>query len=309
MTLAACMLAVVVTGFISYLRPASYVATTSIVPPMETTGAESGLGMGLLGGSGASLLRKVMDVSSAADMYVGILESRAVTGVIIDQFDLIQVYEKGPLRVKARRRLAANTSIKVSDEGILYVTVEDRDPNRAAAIANAYVELLDEQNKRLSMGQTTSKRIFLETRLAEMEQKLSQTENTPRREEEIQKMLYELLMRELEIAKIEEAKSMPTIQVLDPAIRPEVRKAKGTVAKATLAGVVAFVLAVFIAFGREYVAEHQLQEQAAQVQISDKNVSGGWPAERDDRSRPIAAVAREHAARSDAEPAEPAHHA
>ena len=259
MILVVCVLAVGATGTISYLQPASYVATASVVPPTQTTGPESGLGMGMLGG-GASLLRKVMDVSSAADMYVGILKSRAVTDSLIDQFDLIAVYEAEGSRYLARRRLKKWTTVKVADEGIVYVAVEDRDPNRAAAMANAYVKLLDEQNKRLSAGQTTSKRIFLETRLEDMEAKLSQSENIPRRAEQVQEMLYELLMRELEIAKMEEAKSMPTIQVLDAATPPERRKARGTVQKAMLAGAVAFVFVVLVAFGREYAAAYRLQQ-------------------------------------------------
>jgi len=67
-------------------------------------------------------------------------------------------------------------------------------------------------------------------------------------------MLFELLTREYEIAMIEEAKSMPTIQILDRAIVPEVRLPRGTVKKTLLAGVVSFMLAVFAAFACEYFA-------------------------------------------------------
>jgi uncharacterized protein involved in exopolysaccharide biosynthesis len=118
-------------------------------------------------------------------------------------------------------------------------------------MANAYVEELDRQNKRLSVGQATSKRVFLENRLKEVEQKLSRIDSIPAREAEVQEMLYELLMRELELARIEEAKSMPTIQVFDPAHPPEMRKGKGTVRKAVLAGIAAFLCVTFFAFCRE----------------------------------------------------------
>jgi len=123
---------------------------------------------------------------------------------------LTRVYEVEGATYKARKKLRENTNMDASDEGIVYIAVEDRDPNRAAAIANAYVEELDEQNKRLSSGQATSKRVFLETRLKEIEQKLSRIESIPSHEAQVQEMLYELLIRESEIAKIEEAKSMPT---------------------------------------------------------------------------------------------------
>ena len=134
------------------------------------------------------------------------------------------------------------------------IAVTDRDPNRAAAMANAYIEELDRQNKRLSTGEATSKRVFLEGRLKEVESKLSRIDSIPAHEAQVQEMLYELLVRECELAKIEEAKSMPTLQVLDEAIVPEVPVARGTVKKGIMAGMAAMMLGIFLAFTREYVA-------------------------------------------------------
>jgi len=187
-------------------------------------------------------------------MYTSILQSRAVVDGIIDRFDLMKVYGEKECRTSVSRKLRENTAIKVSDESIVKITVEDTDPNRAAAMANAYVEELDRQNKRLSSGQATSKRIFLENRLVEIEEKLSRIDNILSREAKIQEMLFELLTREYEIAKIEEVKSMPTIQILDRAIVPEVRVPRDTKTKTLLAGGVSFVLAVFVAFAREHFA-------------------------------------------------------
>jgi len=200
------------------------------------------------------MLAGIMGVTSITDMYVGILESRVVTDAIIDRFDLMKVYDIKK-RFVARKKLRKNTTIKASKENIVRITVEDRDPNKVAAIANAYVEELDRQNKRLSAGQATSKRIFLGNRLKEIEEKLSKIDNILSREAIIQEMLFELLTREYELAKIEEAKSMPTIQVLDRAVVPEIRMPRRTVTKTLLAGVVSLMLAVFIAFVREYFAK------------------------------------------------------
>jgi len=127
------------------------------------------------------------------------------------------------------------------------------------------VEELDAQNKRLSGGQASSKRVFLETRLKEIEDKLSRIETIPTHEARVQEMLYELLVRELELAKIEEAKSMPTVQILDPAVPPEVRKAKGTVRRAVLAGMVVLMFLIFVAFGREYIAACRARERRMRV--------------------------------------------
>ncbi len=271
MILAICILAAATTGVVSFLSPISYVARTSIMPPLESLEGSSRLGAGMLGGAESALLRNVMDVTSVADVYVGILESRTVSDAIVERFDLTRVYEVEGAGYEARKKLRENTKIDASDEGIVYITVEDRDPNRAAAIANAYVEELDEQNKRLSSGQATSKRVFLENRLKEIEQKLSRIESIPSHEAQVQEMLYELLIRESEIAKIEEAKSMPTIQVLDPATPPERRKARGTVRKTMLAGIVALVFGVFLAFAREYCEQCRLSEKRLATLESDSS--------------------------------------
>jgi uncharacterized protein involved in exopolysaccharide biosynthesis len=287
-----CLATALAVGLVSFLSPPVFVATASVVPPMQTMGGNPGLEMGLLGGGGgSSLLRKVMDVSSVVDMYVGILQSRAATDAIVDRFDLVHAYEVGGSRHRARTRLRGSTSFSVSDDGILYLTVEDTDPNRAAEIANAYIEQLDHLNKKLSAGQSTSKRIFLETRLKDMEANLGR-QDIPSREEQVQEVLYELLMRELEIAKIEEAKSMPTIQILDPAVPPERRKARRTVVKATLSAIIAFVCMVFVAFGREYAREYREQEAMQRLPVLGASMQPAEATRRDDHTRPVWAVRR-----------------
>ena len=258
-----CGVAVVTTAIYSLLLPKVYSATTSVVPPMEILQRESELAGGL-GVEQSSILRKAIGVTSIANMYAGILESRAVVDAIIDRFDLMKVYEEREYKSNVRKRLRKNTTIKISDEGILSVTVEDRDPNRAADIANAYVEELDQRNRLLSSGQATSKRIFLENRLKEIEQELTKIEDLLSRETKIKEMLFQWLAQEYELAKIEEAKSMPTIQVLDKAVVPEIRMPRGTTKKTALAGVVSLMLAIFVAFGREYFARIRAAEAERQ---------------------------------------------
>jgi capsular polysaccharide biosynthesis protein len=117
-------------------------------------------------------------------MYVEILESREVADAVIDRFRLMEAYEKVKYRADARKQLQKNTKVQTTDGGAVKITVLDRDPNRSAAIANAYIEELDKRNKRLSTGQATSKRIFLENRLKEVEAKLSKIDSTLSREVE-----------------------------------------------------------------------------------------------------------------------------
>jgi len=248
-----CGIVVVTTAIISLLVPKVYSADVSIVPPLDLIQKQSTM-LGKLG-AGSALLNKAIGISNIADLYASILESRAVVDSIVNRFDLMKVYKEKKYKSNVRKKLKSNTSITVSDEGIVTVTVEDLDPSRAAAMANAYMEELDRQNKRLSAGTATSKRFFLKNRLKEIEQELSKIENLLSREAKIKEMLYELLTREYEIAKIEEAKSMPTIQILDRAIASEKRCKPKRMRMIILSATIALFAAVFAAFAREYFAK------------------------------------------------------
>lgn len=273
------------------LQPRRYQASATIVPPMQMLQKQSTMA-GALGGLGSSMFRNILDSGSIASIYVEILTSREVYDTIVDQFDLMNAYENVENRTKARRRLAGNTSVKTTPEGVVKVAVTDRDPNRAAAMANAYIAELDRQNKRISTGEATSKRIFLESRLKEVEARLSRIDSTPAHEAQIQEMLYELLVRETELAKIEEAKSMPTLQVLDDAVVPELPVARGTVTKGILAGTVAFVFGIFLAFLREYVAAVKGRSAAMTIPAVEPQ-GGGRPATPAVHDGPKASRARE----------------
>jgi uncharacterized protein involved in exopolysaccharide biosynthesis len=245
--------ATVLTGGLIFISPRCYQANVTIVPPLDVLQKQAGINS--LGAMGKSMLSDIIDTGSIADMYVEILQSREIADSIIDRFHLMEVYGTVERRTGARKQLRANTKIDTTQEGAVKIAVTDLDPNRAAAITRAYVEELDQQNKRLSTGQATSKRIFLENRLKQVEGKLSRIETIPAREAQVQEMLYELLMRELEMAKIEEARSMPTIQVLDEAEVPELPVRRGTITKGVMAGIAAFMFGTFLAFALEYLQE------------------------------------------------------
>ena len=250
----------------SLVMTETYRATTSIVPPVESLqGGSMGLAQGLLGGAGGGFLRSALNVTSVADLYVGILESRDVADTLLDRFDLKAVYRFPQQKWRAEQQLRDSTTIKLTKEGIVEVSVVDTDPVRAAAIANAYVEELDLRNKRLSSGQASSKKIFLENRLKEIEEKFSRIESIPSHEAHVQEVLYELLIRECELAKIEEAKSMPTIQVLDEATPPEHKHKPNRRQMVMRAAVGSFALAVLLAFFLEYRDRVKYETAASRV--------------------------------------------
>jgi capsule polysaccharide export protein KpsE/RkpR len=82
------------------------------------------------------------------------------------------------LEEDARRKLAENTSISEDRKsGIITLTVSDRDPRRAAAIAQGYVEELDHLVLELSTSSAHRERLFLEERLTAVKRELDQASN------------------------------------------------------------------------------------------------------------------------------------
>jgi len=236
----------------SFFMTPTFQAQASIVPPFDSMQGGNSLTRGLLGGVEGAFLRNALNVTSIRDIYAGILESRSMADTILDRFDLMEAYELSHCRWRALRKLRMRTGVNVGKDGLVKISVVDEDPNRAAAMANAYIEELDLQNKRLSGGQATSKRVFLENRLKEIEEKFRRVDNMPAHEARVQESLYELLIRECELAKIEEAKSMPTIQVLDRAVPPERKYEPRRMLMAMKAMAGSFAVAVFLAFLREH---------------------------------------------------------
>src|SRR5690606_22662276 len=103
-------------------------------------------------------------LKNPADLYVGVLKSRTIADRLIDRFDLQALYEEDT-RVEAREALAENTAIAVGKDGLIAVAFEDEDPERAAAVANAYVEELQSLTQSLAVTEAGQRRLFFEGQL------------------------------------------------------------------------------------------------------------------------------------------------
>lgn len=175
----AAVLAVVVSLFL----PKYYTSTTTIMPPQQGQSIASAmlgdLGQigGLLGAVGGKDLLK-----NPSDLYVAILKSNAIEDRLITRFNLMNVYH-ARFRIDAIHRLENLSEVQAGKEGLISVAVQDRDPNRAAEIANAYVEELGKLTKSLAVTDAGKRRVFFEHEakaasddLANAEQDLKLTE-------------------------------------------------------------------------------------------------------------------------------------
>ena len=108
--------------------------------------------------------------------YLSVLTSRNMYERVVERFDLIEVYEtqeSETAQADAMSMLADNTEFLVDTEfEHLTVAVKDTDPERAAAIANYYVDQLTLINAELSAQSATQFRKFVEQRHDETAAKL-----------------------------------------------------------------------------------------------------------------------------------------
>jgi tyrosine-protein kinase Etk/Wzc len=111
------------------------------------------------------------------------LQSRSVAESIVNRFRLDEVYEE-PLMVDAVKALNDATKFTVTKEGVISVEVDDRDPVRAAQIANAYVQELLNLTKRLAVSEAARRRAFFEGQLRQAKEDLTGSEAELKRVQE-----------------------------------------------------------------------------------------------------------------------------
>ena len=160
---------------VSLSLPNLYKAETRILPPQEKGG---NLAAQLLGQGGGlvALTGGVSGVKSQGELYVEIAKSRTVLDRIVDRFDLMKLY-KARYREDARRTLLG--SVKARDDrksGIIFLTVEDPDPKRAAEMANAFVEELKSLAGGLALSEAGQRRMFFEDQLRQTKVSLASAE-------------------------------------------------------------------------------------------------------------------------------------
>jgi len=161
-----------VAATIAFLMPKWYQATATILPPKKDVGM-FGLSsmLGNLPLAGLDFLKGSEDVM----IYMAILKSRTVMESVINRFHLLQVYDVENIE-KALKKLSQNVEINLEKEGIVSLSVLDKDPDRSAALANAFVHFLDSINVELNIQKARNNRIFLEKRFTQNKEDLRRAE-------------------------------------------------------------------------------------------------------------------------------------
>lgn len=174
------VIGLVVSTMIAFLIPKSYTSTTQLMPPdtQSTSGMAMMAAFAAKGSNGlGSMAGDLLGLKTTGALFVGVLRSQTSEDRVIERFDLRKVYGKR-LVADARARLDENTSISEDRKsGIITISVTDRSPQRAAGLANAYVDELNSLVTDLSTSAAHRQRVFLEERLKVVKEDLDDASN------------------------------------------------------------------------------------------------------------------------------------
>jgi uncharacterized protein involved in exopolysaccharide biosynthesis len=178
--LRATAVALLASALVAFLIPNSYTSTAQLMPPDQQSSSALALMAGMAakaGGGLGAMAGDLLGIKSSGALFVGVLRSQTAQDRLVGKFDLRKVYGKR-LVVDARTKLDENTSISEDRKsGIISISVTDHNPQRAAALANAYVDQLNSLAAELSTSSAHRERVFLEERLKVAKQDLDEAAN------------------------------------------------------------------------------------------------------------------------------------
>jgi uncharacterized protein involved in exopolysaccharide biosynthesis len=161
---------------VAFAIPPTFTGRALIMPPQQQQSAAAaalqslGALAGVAGAAGA--------VRSPADQYVALMLSNNAQDRLIDQFSLMDVYDVR-LRTDARSVLEERSRIAVGrKDGLISIEVDDRDPARAASLANGYIEQLRRLTTELAVTEAQQRRKFFEKQLDQTRLQLKEAQTS-----------------------------------------------------------------------------------------------------------------------------------
>lgn len=176
-------ISLILSALLVFLIPKRYESTARIMPPDQpNSGAAmlaviAGRSLGGLGGLG-NLAENFLGGRTSGALFIDLLRSRTISDHLIDRFDLQKTYHKR-YRIDTIKYLARHTAI-VEDKksGVISLTFNDTDPQRARAVAQAYLDELNTIVIRSNTSSVRREREFIEKRLVSAHAELQEAEKT-----------------------------------------------------------------------------------------------------------------------------------
>jgi len=172
------VLATVATTIVTLLMPKWYKSTASVFPAEKADFLGGLEGISSLA-KNLSPARALLGSNPESDRYMAILKSGTVLGAVIEKFKLDSVYDITSYKAeKTAKALLENSEFTVEQEGNITISVYDKDPQRAADIANYFIEMLNKINSALLVQNAKGNRKFIEDRYMKNEDDLAAAEDS-----------------------------------------------------------------------------------------------------------------------------------
>jgi len=162
---------------LALILPKEYTAKTTILPPRQNSSIASALTSQMEGlGAMAALAGGALGLQNQNDMYVAMLRSSVVEDAMIRRWGLMKEYHCQYLS-QARKKFEKHVTINGDGkDNLIHVEVEDRNPQRAAEMANGYIDQFRKLSESLAITEASQRRLFFEQQLEQTKNKLADAE-------------------------------------------------------------------------------------------------------------------------------------
>jgi uncharacterized protein involved in exopolysaccharide biosynthesis len=139
--------------------------------------------LGSMGGM-AALAGGSLGLKNPNDMFVAMFKSRTVEDAMVQHFDLMQEYH-AKFSSDARKAFEGHATVDGSaKDGMIHISVQDRDARRASDLANGYVDQFRLQSQHLAITEASQRRLFFERQLEQAKDNLANAEEAMKQTEQ-----------------------------------------------------------------------------------------------------------------------------
>lgn len=162
---------------VAFVWPKEYTATVVLLPPQQGSSLSTALAsqLGSLG-SLAELAGGSLGIKNPNDMYVAMFRSQTVEDGMVKRFGLMREYHE---RLLSRARKAFEQHVTIDGtgkDGLIHISVKDRNPQRAAQLANGYVDQFRDLSQHLAISEAAQRALFFHQQLEHAKEKLTDSE-------------------------------------------------------------------------------------------------------------------------------------
>jgi uncharacterized protein involved in exopolysaccharide biosynthesis len=156
------------------LQPKMYESAVTVLPPAQMVTRGVGGSLGDL--SSALSMASSSPFKSSEDFWISVLKGRTITERVVKSQNLQQVYHVHLLSTAAGL-LRKHTSFEADKAGLITIAVRDKDPQRAAQIANAYIDSMHQSMSDMAIDDANQRRAFYNSQVEQERGNVEKAEN------------------------------------------------------------------------------------------------------------------------------------